>query len=84
MQNVGFLAMIHTVESCNFKVLGTRDFISKYRKFNYREVDIRIYNLQKMIISFFLLNICFVCAKENVSGRHSFYIHKESVFKENI
>ena len=33
MQNVGFLAMIYTVKSRKFKVLGTEDFNSKYGKF---------------------------------------------------
>ena len=32
----------NTVESHKFEVLGIRDFILKYRKFIYREVDIRI------------------------------------------
>ena len=27
------IATYNTVESCKFRVLGTRDFISKYRKF---------------------------------------------------
>ena len=37
------------VESRKFKILGTRDFISREINLNYREVDIRIYNAPKTI-----------------------------------
>ena len=48
---------------------------------NYREVDLRIYYLQKMIISFFLLNICFVCAKEMSQGDVPFTYTKHVCLK---
>ena len=47
----------NTVKSCKFKVQGTRGFISKYR-----EIDIKIYNPQKWLLSGVLLsNIGFWC-----------------------
>ena len=70
---------VYSVESHNLKSLGVE--ISKYRKLNYREVDIRIYNSPKMIIIFFPFENMFCVCKRNVSGRHFFYPHKTCFYK---
>ena len=61
------------VKSCKFEVLGLEVDFEVLDFFNYREVDIKIYNPQKLIIiGVFLSNICFWCVKETSLGDISF------------
>ena len=70
----------NTVESCNFEVLGTRDFHSKFQKLELQGGRQKnIYPPKMIIISYFLSNICFVYVKETSQGDVSF-THTKHVF----
>ena len=64
----------HVIDFVNPKSSGLdKLFLILVTRSNYREVNIKIFNPQKMIIfSFSLSNMCFVCVKETSHGDVSF------------
>ena len=73
----------NTVESRKFEVLGTRGFISKYRKFELKGGRHKIFIILKKITIFIAIKCKFWARKRNVSMRRFFYAPKTYVIIDN-
>ena len=81
-----FNLFLYTVESRKFEVIGTRDFILKYREFElaYREKNIKMYTFKNDYYQCFSLSSKYsVCIKETSRGDVSFTHTKHNILNNS-
>ena len=81
-----FRHFLYTVESRKFEVIGTRDFILKYREFElaYREKNIKMYTFKNDYYQCFSLSSKYsMCIKETSRGDVSFTHTKHNILNNS-